>query len=109
MQPIGDEKVKVLAIFPVSEVMRKWGPVMMSGLFPLACLPCFWPHLLFASPCLFASYQDKRYLVDNLYYVLTEDGPYVYRRDSPVACCSCCVSTGHDHAKMAWVRLLYFL
>ena len=43
-KPIGDENIKVIALFPVNEVMRKYGPYI--PLWPFAFLPCGWPFAI---------------------------------------------------------------
>ncbi len=48
-------------------------------------------------------HKSVKLTLDNLFYVLTDAGPYVYRRDTPDVCCGCCLSSGNDSAKIAWV------
>jgi hypothetical protein len=60
--------------------------------------------MIIMSPCLYLNYRSTQLTLDNLFYVLTDAGPYVFRRDTPDACCGCCLSSGNDSAKIAWVR-----
>jgi len=83
--------------------MRRYGPWLDSGIYPLACIPLAWAHLLIMSPYFIYQKMYAQRLVDNLFYILTSDGPYVYFRDTDDVCCSCC-SSGADSAKINWVR-----
>ncbi len=56
------------------------------------------------SPCTAYRYVSAKRNLNNLYYVITDKGPYVYRRDFGEPCCSGCCSSGHDHHKLAWVQ-----
>jgi hypothetical protein len=83
--------------------MRQYGPWILTGIFPMGIiLPCLW----FAAPCLYFSFKGVQLELDNLFYVVTDAGPYVYRRDTPDVCCGSCFSSGNDSAKIAWVRFL---
>lgn len=102
LEPCGDAHVKVIAVFPMADAVKRWLPLLSSGAVPGACFPCAWPGLLILSPCITYNFLLYKRTYENMHYVVTDAGLYTFVADFNEPCCGCCLSSGTDSQKIVW-------
>mmetsp|Transcript_11781 Transcript_11781/g.21495 ORF Transcript_11781/g.21495 Transcript_11781/m.21495 type:complete len:323 (+) Transcript_11781:218-1186(+) len=73
----------------------------------MAWFPWCWPHMLLGGPCIYMSASNKENLLNNIFYVITDEGLYTLVRDDyPKYCRAVLAPKSKEYIFTPWDQVL---